>query len=74
MRDTSLETFHPQSVLAWRIWLEEHHARTQGIWLVSYKQASGKPRVGYDEAVEVALCCGWIDSKPRRLDAERSML
>jgi uncharacterized protein YdeI (YjbR/CyaY-like superfamily) len=41
---------------------------------VSYKQASGKPRISYDEAVETALCFGWIDSKPRALDEERSAL
>lgn len=44
------------------------------MWLVSFKKATGKPRVDYDAAVEEALCFGWIDSKPAKLDAERSML
>jgi uncharacterized protein YdeI (YjbR/CyaY-like superfamily) len=44
------------------------------VWLISYKKASGKPRFEYDEAVEEALCFGWIDSKPNKLDDERSML
>jgi uncharacterized protein YdeI (YjbR/CyaY-like superfamily) len=44
------------------------------VWLVNYKKATGKPRLEYDEAVEEALCFGWIDSKARRLDDERLMV
>lgn len=74
MSEPSTDSLHPKTALAWRKWLERHHARTQGIWLISYKVATGKPRIAYDEAVATALCFGWIDSKPRALDAERSML
>lgn len=59
---------------AWRAWLEAHHEKAAGTWLVSYKKATGKPAVGYDASVEEALCFGWVDSLPRKLDAERSML
>lgn len=59
---------------AWRAWLEQHHARAAGVWLVLYKAASGRRGVTYDEAVEEALCFGWIDSKGNRLDDERSLL
>ena len=65
---------HPKSRPAWRKWLENNYTRNDGIWLVSYKKATGKPRFEYDEAVEEALCFGWIDSKPGKLDDERSML
>jgi uncharacterized protein YdeI (YjbR/CyaY-like superfamily) len=65
---------HPLSRAEWRAWLEANHTRTQGVWLVSYKKATGKPRVEYEEAVEEALCFGWIDSKANTLDDERSML
>jgi uncharacterized protein YdeI (YjbR/CyaY-like superfamily) len=65
---------HPKSRAEWRAWLEANHARTAGIWLVSYKKDTGKPRVEYDEAVEEAVCFGWIDSKANKLDDERSML
>lgn len=65
---------HPLTRAAWRAWLRAHHTRAQGIWLLSYKKATGKPRFEYDAAVEEALCFGWIDSKPAKLDAERSML
>jgi uncharacterized protein YdeI (YjbR/CyaY-like superfamily) len=65
---------HPPDRAGWREWLRQNHGRTTGVWLVSYLKATGKPRVEYDEAVEEALCFGWIDSKPRKLDAERTML
>jgi uncharacterized protein YdeI (YjbR/CyaY-like superfamily) len=47
----------------WHKWLEENHSTVQGIWLIYYKKPSGKPRIPYDEAVEEALCFGWIDGK-----------
>jgi len=55
----------------WRAWLEEHHATDTEVWLVFYKKHTGKPRVPYDEAVEEALCFGWIDSIARKLDEDR---
>ena len=69
-----LNSFHPKSRAEWRKWLEENHTRTEGVWLVMYKKGTGKPRVDYAEAVEEALCFGWIDSKGNKLDDERSML
>jgi uncharacterized protein YdeI (YjbR/CyaY-like superfamily) len=65
---------HPLTRAEWRAWLEQHHGRAEGVWLVRYKQATGKPHVTYDEAVEEALCFGWVDSKGNKLDAERSLL
>src|SRR5262249_30046781 len=58
---------------AWRSWLETHHSSDTGVWLVSFKKATGKPRVEYDHAVEEALCFGWIDSTERSIDAKRVM-
>ena len=58
----------------WRSWLAEHHAASRSIWLVTYKKASAKPRVTYDEIVEEALCFGWIDSRSGTVDGERSKL
>ena len=52
----------------WRAWLENHHASEPEIWLVYYKKASGKPRVAYGDAVEEALCFGWIDSTLKPID------
>jgi uncharacterized protein YdeI (YjbR/CyaY-like superfamily) len=58
----------------WRSWLESNHTRAAGIWLVVFKKSSEKQTYTFDEAVEEALCFGWIDSKPGKLDEERSML
>jgi uncharacterized protein YdeI (YjbR/CyaY-like superfamily) len=74
MTEAATEFIHPKSILEWRQWLERNHSRTFGIWLITFKQATGKLRIAYDDAVEIALCFGWIYSKPRTLDAERSML
>lgn len=66
--------FQPENRAAWRAWLAENHDKATGVWLVYYKKVANKPRVTYDEAVEEALCFGWIDSLPRKLDAARSKL
>jgi uncharacterized protein YdeI (YjbR/CyaY-like superfamily) len=68
------DSVHPLTRSAWRDWLSEHHTRQAGVWFISFKKASGRPRVSYDESVEEALCFGWIDSKPNKLDDERTML
>lgn len=65
---------HPKSRADWRHWLEQNHTRTEGVWLVSYKKATGKPRGEYEDSVEEAICFGCIDSKVNKLDEERSML
>ncbi len=67
-------SIHALTRAEWRQWLATNHTRATGVWLVSYKKATGKPRVEYDEAVEEALCFGWVDSKPNKLDAERTLL
>lgn len=56
---------------AWRAWLTKHHAAAKEIWLVYHRASTGKPRVSYNEAVEEALCYGWIDSTVKSLDQER---
>jgi uncharacterized protein YdeI (YjbR/CyaY-like superfamily) len=56
---------------AWRDWLSLHHAKSRGIWLVFYKKDTGKPSLSYDEAVEEALCFGWIDSIIKKIDNEK---
>jgi uncharacterized protein YdeI (YjbR/CyaY-like superfamily) len=65
---------HCQTRAEWRAWLEQNHTRTEGIWLVSHKKATGLPRITYAESVEEALCFGWVDSKGNKLDEARSML
>jgi uncharacterized protein YdeI (YjbR/CyaY-like superfamily) len=56
---------------AWRAWLARNHDRSKGIWLAYYKKGSGKRSVTYEEALQEALCFGWIDSTVGRIDEER---
>lgn len=65
---------HPKNRKQWRKWLEKNHQTSPGVWFTYYKKETGKPRVSYAEAVEEALCFGWIYSLPRKLDEERTML
>jgi uncharacterized protein YdeI (YjbR/CyaY-like superfamily) len=68
------KTYHPKTRKQWRQWLDKNHVTSPGIWIIYFKKESGKPRVSYNEAVEEALCFGWIDSLPRKLDDARAML
>lgn len=52
----------------WAAWLDEHHATSSGVWLRIAKKASGTASVTYDEALEVALCYGWIDGQKKSYD------
>jgi uncharacterized protein YdeI (YjbR/CyaY-like superfamily) len=72
--DGEAERFEPVDLAAWRAWLEDNHGRAAGVWLVTWRAHTGRTRVSYDEAVEQALCFGWVDSRPRALDADRTML
>jgi len=74
MQNIPDNAIHLTTRAEWRDWLAQHHTRTEGVWLVSFKKSSGKPRVAYDQAVEEALCFGWIDSTQRTIDDERAML
>jgi uncharacterized protein YdeI (YjbR/CyaY-like superfamily) len=62
---------HPEDRASWRSWLEAHHATATGVWLVGWRKGHG-PRVEYEDAVEEALCFGWIDSQGGNLDERRS--
>jgi uncharacterized protein YdeI (YjbR/CyaY-like superfamily) len=57
----------------WRAWLIANHATSDGVHLVSWRRGSGRTSVPYEEAVEEALCVGWIDSVGRRIDDERAI-
>jgi len=65
------ETLYAPDRKAWRAWLKRHYRSAREIWLVYYRKDAGKPRVAYHEAVEEALCFGWIDSTAKKLDEER---
>ena len=73
MQNNEIETFYPASRQAWRLWLQENHSTKQSVWLIYYKKKSGTPSLSWSEAVDEALCFGWIDSKAKPIDEEKYM-
>jgi uncharacterized protein YdeI (YjbR/CyaY-like superfamily) len=63
-----LPTVQPRSRKAWRAWLQKHHDSSSGVWLVYAKKHTGIPSLSYADAVEEALCFGWIDSLVHPVD------
>lgn len=68
-----LKSYYAKNRKAWRKWLLKYHLTEPGVWLIYYKKDSGKPRVSWDDAVDEALCFGWIDSLAKPIDDERYM-
>jgi uncharacterized protein YdeI (YjbR/CyaY-like superfamily) len=71
MPEKEIETFCPANGEEWRQWLEKNHDSKQAVWLVHYKKKSAVPSLSWSEAVDQALCFGWIDSVRRPLDTEK---
>jgi uncharacterized protein YdeI (YjbR/CyaY-like superfamily) len=65
-----MNTLHVAGRREWRAWLQANGCKEKEIWLVFYKKHTGKARLAYEDAVEEALCFGWIDSIIKRLDDE----
>jgi uncharacterized protein YdeI (YjbR/CyaY-like superfamily) len=66
------ETLYVTDRREWRSWLAKNHKKAKEIWLIYYNKKSGKPRIPYNDAVEEALCYGWIDSTIKKYDDERA--
>jgi uncharacterized protein YdeI (YjbR/CyaY-like superfamily) len=64
-------TFYAKNRREWRAWLARHHRAAPEIWLIYYKKHSGRARIPYNDAVEEALCYGWIDSILKPVDSDR---
>lgn len=73
-RDPEALHVHAETVTEWRAWLAAHHADADGVWLVMWRPQTRRPRVTYEQAIEEALCFGWIDSLSNPLDDERTRL
>ncbi|MES2848676.1 MAG: YdeI/OmpD-associated family protein [Bacteroidota bacterium] len=71
MQKKQTVTFCPASSKQWKQWLKDNHQTTQSVWLILYKQSSGKPVISWSDAVDEALCFGWIDSTRRPVDDEK---
>jgi len=65
-----MKTVYVTNRREWRSWLSRNHNKLDEIWLVYYKKDSGKPRIPYNDAVEEALCYGWIDSTVKGIDKD----
>ena len=65
--------YTPRNREEWRNWLEKNHAKETEVWLVFLKQHTARPNVSYNDAVEEALCFGWIDGVKRSVDEDRYM-
>jgi uncharacterized protein YdeI (YjbR/CyaY-like superfamily) len=65
-----VKAFYAKSEKAWRNWLEKNHLKEKSVWLIIYKKSATTPSVYYPEAVDQALCFGWVDSKPNKRDDE----
>ncbi len=64
------QVFYPTTRAEWRAWLESNHRSEPEIWVQSFKKASGKPSVSYNDMVEECLCFGWIDGAVKKYDPE----
>jgi uncharacterized protein YdeI (YjbR/CyaY-like superfamily) len=73
MTETEVKTFCPANRQEWRAWLLEHHVQEKSVWLIYYKKKSNAERLTWSEAVDEALCFGWIDSIAKPLDGDRYM-
>ncbi len=73
MKKEDVEIFYPTSQKAWRKWLEANHESKKTVWLVCYKKNAGKETISWSDAVDEALCFGWIDSTVRPIDDEKFM-
>jgi uncharacterized protein YdeI (YjbR/CyaY-like superfamily) len=67
------DSFTPNSRASWRNWLQKNYADKDFVWLIYNKKNSGLPTIAYSDAVDEALCFGWIDSKQKSIDENRSM-
>jgi uncharacterized protein YdeI (YjbR/CyaY-like superfamily) len=66
-----MKTLYVEDRSRWRAWLEANSAHAAEVWLVYYKKGTGRPRIAYADAVEEAICFGWIDGKIKKLDQAR---
>lgn len=65
---------HIDDAATWRAWLEANHATARGVWLVTWRRRSGRQGLDYEDAIQEALCFGWVDSTAGRVDDERGKL
>lgn len=72
MQNKVIEIFYPENLASWRKWLEENHNTEMGVWVVFHSKKSEIKTIPWTEAVDMALCFGWIDSKRISIDKNTS--
>lgn len=70
-KENDIETFCPASQKEWRQWLQKNQNKKQSVWLIYYKMKTGKRTLSWSDAVDEALCFGWIDSRAKPVDDEK---
>ena len=70
-KDETVETFYPKGREQWRNWLKKNHNKKQSIWLICYKKKTNIPSLVWSDAVDEALCFGWIDSQRKSVDEDK---
>lgn len=70
MAEKESTAFYPKSTAEWRAWLEKHHVERESVWVIFFNKKSGQPSITWSEAVDEALCFGWIDSKKQSIDSD----
>ncbi len=73
MHTPEIQSVCPSNTQEWRIWLEKNHKTSDAVWVIMYKKKTEIPSITWSEAVDEALCFGWIDSTKRAIDDEKYM-
>src|SRR6266496_294518 len=71
MPSKPLKTVEAQTLAKWRAWLAKHHDSESEVWLIFHKRHTGVASIDYQDALDEALCFGWVDSLIKRLDDRR---
>ncbi|MGS0527029.1 YdeI/OmpD-associated family protein [Zobellia nedashkovskayae] len=71
MSKKEIETFYPINRKEWRLWLKNNHSSSTSVWVIFYKKNTLLPTISWSEAVDEALCFGWIDSTKKTIDSEK---
>lgn len=72
-KESETESIYPKSRKQWRTWLQKNHEKKDAVWLICYKKETGKPTLPWSDAVDEALCFGWIDSIRKSIDGAKYM-
>ncbi|HYF67210.1 MAG TPA: YdeI/OmpD-associated family protein [Ohtaekwangia sp.] len=73
MKENDIESFCPKNRQQWRKWLQKNHDKKKSVWLIYYKKESNIPTITWSDAVDEALCFGWIDSQRKSIDESKFM-